>query len=138
LTPTTESLSKVFTEAQAKIVWDAAAEAAQDMVRLAPTLTPQNFTERQTEVDAKVMLRRFLVGDLKSKIPPKLKPPATVLPTVVVPSPLPKLPGKKKPPPVKLPKIDPGKLPRPRLPKVKLNFGLVLFLGLLLLDEEND
>jgi hypothetical protein len=137
LKPTPAALSEVFNEAQSKIVWDAAAEAAGDLVRLAKNSTPQSFTDAQSKADAMTMFRRFIVKDLASKIPPRLrtKKDPTVLPKVVVTAPD---AAKIKPfPKPKLPKVDPGLIPkRPRLPKFE-GLGLLL-LGLILLSEDDD
>jgi len=83
-------------------------QAAKDMesIRKARGLTPRAFEQLQTEKDAKVMLRRFLVKDLGSKIPPPLKPELPSKAERKFPPEVPELPDKFK----KL-------LPKPKIPK---------------------
>lgn len=106
LRPTKEALDGVFTEEQSAIVWAAALQAAKDMERIpsARGLTPRAFEQLQTEKDAKIMFRRFLVKDLDSKIPPPLK--QLLKAERKFPPKLPKLPEE-------IEKI----LPRPKIPK---------------------
>ena len=136
LTASSVALQAVFNEEQSKIVWDAAAEAAADLVRLAPKASPQNFTDAQTKLDASVMFRRFIVKDLGSKIPPRLKKQDTVLKspaeqaaTRIKPLPKPELPKK----------IPPGLVPTPPVPRLPRIGGLGwLLLAAVVLSRGDD
>jgi hypothetical protein len=86
---------------------------------------PQVFSERQSLSDAKVMLTRFLTGNLTGKIPPLPKAPKPP-PQPKIPKLPPKLPDKDK-----LPKVPrPPVLRPPALPGGKtLLLLLVLYLA---------
>ena len=115
LQPSVSSLRKRLTEKQARIVMKAVNAAAADLERLAPKSKPQNFTEKQSTKDAKLMVQRFMAGDLTSLIPPIPKMP-------------PKLP------------IPPEKVPRPTVlrPPAGLSKGALLLLAAVLLLKLRD
>ena len=141
LKPTKEALDQVFTEEQSKIVWLATDKAVQDMDRLASHLPPADFRDDQTEKVAKVMLRRFFVKDLGSKIPPPIKRETPKRPDLTQARKpekrYPKIPKKL---PVPIPDLpEPGKLipKHPRLPSGKKAFGWLLLFALLVAGKEN-
>jgi hypothetical protein len=113
------------------VVWNAAQEAANDLLRLAPLAVPAPFTKRQADADAKEMFSRYLKRDLKSNIPKALpSAPATALPPPgeIEQALLPRLPVDK----IKVPKIPVEKIPIPKLPRLpKLPSGKTLLYLLL-------
>jgi hypothetical protein len=119
------SLTKQLTEKQLIEVWITQHEAVSDLDALAPKSLPQVFSERQSLSDAKVMLTRFLTGNLTGKIPPLPKAPKPP-PQPKIPKLPPKLPDKDK-----LPKVPrPPVLRPPALPGGKtLLLLLVLYLA---------
>jgi len=124
---------------QSAIVWDATLEAAKDMetIRSARKLTPRPFEQRQVDADAKKMVRRFMVKDLDSKLPPLEKTQDTA---AVVVEKLKQAKGRKRVPPVPpfKPKIPVDKIPKPIVPRLpKANWGLLLLLALVVMSGKD-
>lgn len=128
---------------QSAIVWDATLEAAKDMetIRSARNLTPRPFEQRQVDADAAKMVRRFLVKDLNSKLPPLEKTQDTAA-VVVEKLKQEKAKGRKRVPPVpKAPKLpDELKkiLPKPKIPRVpQVNWGFLILLAAIAMSGES-
>jgi len=122
-----------MTPEQSAIVWDATLEAAKDMETIpkARNLTPRDFDQRQVDADAAKMVRRFLVKDLTSKLPPLETDSAKVTAQER---------GRKRVPPVPpfKPKIPVDKIPKPIVPRLpKANWGLLALLVLLAMSGDS-
>lgn len=146
LKPTPAALDELMNPEQSAIVWDATLDAAKDMetIRSARNLTPRPFEQRQVDADAAKMVRRFLVKDLNSKLPPLEKTQDTA--AVVVE----KLKQAKKtrvlkqaaktivPPKLFKPKIPVDKIPKPIIPRVpQVNWGFLILLAAIAMSGES-
>lgn len=78
--PSLASLSKQLTPKQREVVWGAAYEAALFMADAVPTYTPQPFTKKQSEADAREMIGRYFAKNFSAKLPPIKMPKAPDVP----------------------------------------------------------
>lgn len=137
--PTPAALDNLMTPEQSAIVWDATMEAAKNMERLGPKLTPRPFEQRQVDADATKMVRRFLTKNLDSKIPPleKTQDAAAVVVEKIKRA---EVQARKRVPPVPpfKPKIPVDRIPKPIVPRrPKVNWGLLLLLAAVAMSGES-
>ncbi len=127
--PTPAALDELMNPEQSAIVWHATLEAAKNMERLGPKLSPRPFEQRQVDADAKNMVRRFLTKNLDGRIPALEETKAQAQKA-----------GRKRVPPVPpfKPKIPVDKIPKPIIPRApKVNWGFLLLLAAIAMSGDS-